>query len=399
MTMLNSSVARTDGLVPTNSPTSKVEKLDIPVQQQVELALDTWVLKPGSVEYIRVLINGWDTTHMRHYMREVLDKDRLLSEVFEVTSVGLMVKSEARILEAHFGDYISSVGKRMNMRVVPGVILKRLISSLFSIELYSHTELPPIAVGFNSGVVPGAIISFDLLEDEGGLERKTPDLAMFTGKGPQKKIALAITDGESLSPSDIEELQAASLKPRTRGINFSPTEPLDYLAQWGDFRFALNTAIIDAEQKIYQTLFGYPRQIDTQAKLEHRKPSMVFERNNNTDLVTPWEILEEAVCQAVTLAVQKYIFESPDSPKKKTPSKDSLIVLSESTSQVHRSSLVSERELLNITFKVAMNAIGEIDFVNYIVTPKISQGVNPIMSGTIHGTRIPKIVFARTLRA
>ena len=36
MTILNSSVASTQVLVPTGSPTNKVEKLDIAVQQQVE---------------------------------------------------------------------------------------------------------------------------------------------------------------------------------------------------------------------------------------------------------------------------------------------------------------------------------------------------------------------------
>ena len=107
-------------------------------------------------------------------------------------------------------------------------------------------------------------------------------------------------------------------------------------------------------------MFGYPRQLNTQAVYEHRSPAIAFVRNTNGDYEVPWEILEEAVCQAATLAVQKYIFapmnKSHDisSIKKEVLTEDTLIVLSRSTSQIHRSALMSEREFLKITLKVTM---------------------------------------------
>jgi hypothetical protein len=405
MTLQTSFVPNTQALVPTGSPASKVEKLDIAVQQQVELALDTWVPIPGSAEYIRVLINGWDTHHMRHYIREVLSKDQLLSEVFEVTSAGLTVKSEARILEAHFGDYISSVGKQMNLRVVPGVILKRLISAIFSIDLYSSIKLPPVSIQFLSGVTPGAVLSFANIPTPLGTASQIPTIALNTTVGGKTKSALNTSNGAALSVETIEELLVMSQQVRRDSINLDPQKPSEYLAQGSDFRFALNSGVIDSVRNIFQTDFRFPQQILTHAALRREQPSITFIPNQNGDREVPWETVEEAVCQAATIAVQKYIFSTTETSwkstletKKSTPTVDTLIVLSESTPRIHRLVPMREQEVFKITLRVTPEEQWNTQNIEYIVTSGLRTDPRVVISGTIRGTRISKIALARTLR-
>ena len=249
---------------------------------------------------------------MRHYIREVLSKDRLLSEVFEVTNAGLIVKSEARILDAHFGDYISSVGKQMNIRVVPGVILKRLISTIFSIDLYSSTKLPPVSIQFLTGVTPGAVLSFANIPTPLGIASHIPTISLNTTIGGKTKSALNISDGAALSAEKIEELLVMSQQVQRDSINLDPQKPSEYLAQGSDFRFALNSGVIDSVKNIYQTDFRFPQQILTHAALRREQPSVAFISNQNGDREVLWEIVEEAVCQAATIAVQKYIFSATE---------------------------------------------------------------------------------------
>jgi hypothetical protein len=290
---------------------------------------------------------------------------------------------------------------------VPGVILKRLIASIFRFELYSSAELPPVSIVFKLGVTPNAVLNFEIATPQDEQVGRIPELSLFTTVGEQKKLALSLIEGKMLSSEKIAELTISAVKPRIEVVNFSPIEPLEYLAQQGDFRFALNTGVVDREKQTYQTVLGYPRQIGVQAILDHREPSIIFTRNLAGDFEVPWEILEEAVCQAATLAVQKNIFESMDAikgtsiSKKWSLTKDTLIVLSQSTSQLHRLTPMSEREFFKITLKVTMIESGKaIDIIEYIVTSKTStQEAKLVMSGSICGTRVPKALLARALRA
>jgi hypothetical protein len=367
----------------------------------VEWLLTHNQILPGSPEYIRTLINGWDTPHMQTYLRDMLSKDPLIGNEFEVTQLGLQVKSQSQVLDAHFGDLIVDKNTKLNLRVVPGVILKRLIASIFWLDLYSDTKLPPVSIAFKSGVIPGAVIWFELMPTGKDISENIPKLSLFTGTGENKKLALSLSNEEGISPEVLSQLQAAAIKPRSESSIFSPTAPLEYLAQWGDFRFALNTAVIDAEAKIYQTNLGYPRQIATHATLSHRSPSVVFVRNSQTlDYEVPWEIVEEAVCQAATIAAQKNLFAPKDRVNtapvsaERVLTSDTLVVLSRSTPQIHRKTLMSERESFKITLKVESTKWPTSKII-YVVTSGL-QG-NLVASGVIVGTRIPKKALAENL--
>ena len=121
--------------------------------------------------------------------------------------LGIQVKATSPVLQAHFGDIISDTGKKLNLQVVPGVILKRLISSIFGVNFYSSTELPPVSVIFKSGITPRSALSFQLKESSDHSVSKIPELSLFTEVNDKKKLALTILGGETLSPEIFAELR------------------------------------------------------------------------------------------------------------------------------------------------------------------------------------------------